>query len=37
MTNPLYRQNFISINDLSTEQLEFLLVAALRLKKTTSK
>lgn len=33
MTNPLYRQNFISINDLSTEQLEFLLVAALRLKK----
>jgi aspartate carbamoyltransferase catalytic subunit len=33
MSNPLYRQNFISINDLSTEQLEFLLVAALRLKR----
>lgn len=33
MTNPLYRQNFISINDLSTAQLEFLLATALRLKK----
>lgn len=32
MSNPLFRQNFISINDLSTEQLEFLLAAALRLK-----
>ncbi|MDF7676932.1 aspartate carbamoyltransferase [Neisseriaceae bacterium ESL0693] len=34
MTNPLYRQHLISINDLSTEQLEFLLHTALHLKQT---
>ena len=32
MANPLYRQHFISINDLSTAQLEFLLALALQLK-----
>ncbi|MCO6520871.1 MAG: aspartate carbamoyltransferase [Snodgrassella sp.] len=32
MDNPLYRQHFISVNDLSTAQLEFLLVLALQLK-----
>lgn len=32
MANPLYRQHLISINDLTTEQLEFLLHTALHLK-----
>ena len=32
MVNPLYRQHLISINDLTTEQLEFLLHTALNLK-----
>ncbi len=34
MANLLYRQHLISINDLSTEQLELLLDTALRLKQT---
>lgn len=32
MTNPLFRQSVISVNDLSTAQLEFLLHVALHLK-----